>query len=186
MRSRDSRRLRVTATRRVTVTDNRQGPAAIEFPNDLDIVLTREFDAPIQLVFDVATRPEHVRKTFAPFGETVTVCEIDLRAGGDYRFVMVTGDGTECAFGGTFLAVEPPFRTAQTWRFEGWPGVEAVESMDLRTRGGLTAMTYRLAFRDQAGRDHMTKYDGLLANFDHTEALLRSLQTQQLQPNRSP
>jgi hypothetical protein len=53
--------------------------------------------------------------------------------------------------------------------------VEAVESMDLQETDGVTRETYRLAFRDQAGRDHMTKYDGLLANFDHQEALLRSL-----------
>ena len=157
------------------MTSDRRGSAAIEFPNDLDIVITREFDAPIQLVFDVATRPEHVRKTFAPFGEEVTVCSIDLRVGGEYRFVMVTDDGTECSFRGTFLVVEPPARTAQTWVFDGWPGVEAVESMDLHEVAGVTTVTYRLAFRDQAGRAHMTRYDGLLANFDHEEELLRSL-----------
>jgi hypothetical protein len=53
--------------------------------------------------------------------------------------------------------------------------VEAVESMELREAAGVTTVTYKLAFRDQAGRDHMTSYDGLLANFDHEEDLLRSL-----------
>ena len=154
---------------------DRHNPAVIEFPNDLEIVVRRDFDAPIQLVFDVATKPEHVRKTFAPFGEQVTVCSIDLRVGGDYHFVMVTDDGTECSFRGTYLEVEPPARTVQTWRFDGWPGVEAVESTDLHAAGGVTKMTYRLAFRDQAGRDHMTQYDGLLANFDHVADLLGSL-----------
>jgi uncharacterized protein YndB with AHSA1/START domain len=157
------------------VTANRPGPAGIEFPNDLDVVITREFDAPIGLVFDVTTKPEHVRKTFAPFGEEVTVCSIDLRVGGDYHFVMVTDDGTECSFRGTFLEVEPPTRIAQTWVFDGWPGVEAVESMDLHETDGVTKLRYSLAFRDKAGRDHMTKYDGLLANFDNEEDLLRSL-----------
>ena len=159
------------------MTANRPGPAGIEFPNDLDVVITREFDAPIGLVFDISTKPEHVRKTIAPFEEKVTECSIDLRVGGNYHFVFVTDDGTECSFRGTFLEVEPPTRIAQTWVFDGWPGVEAVESMDLRETGGGTQVTYRLAFRDQAGRDHMTKYDGLLANFDHEEALLRSLQS---------
>ena len=111
------------------MASDRHGPAGIEFPNDLEIVVRREFGAPIQLVFDVATKAEHVRKTFAPFGEEVTVCEIDLRAGGDYHFVMVTDDGTECSFRGTFLEVEPPARTVQTWLFGGWPDAEAVESM---------------------------------------------------------
>jgi hypothetical protein len=44
------------------VTFNRRGNAVIEFPNDLEIVITREFDAPLELVFDVMTKPEHVRK----------------------------------------------------------------------------------------------------------------------------
>jgi uncharacterized protein YndB with AHSA1/START domain len=154
---------------------DRHGSAVIEFPNDLDIVVTREYDAPIQLVFDLGTKPEHVRKTIAPFDEQVTGCSIDLRVGGDYHFVFVTDDGTECSFRGTFLEVEPPTRTVQTWLFDGWPGVEAVESNDLQETDGVTKVTYRLAFRDKAGRDHMTKYDGLLANFDHEEDLLRSL-----------
>jgi hypothetical protein len=47
--------------------------------------------------------------------------------------------------------------------------------MDLQETDGVTKLTYRLAFRDQAGRDHMTKFDGLEANFDHVEDLLRSL-----------
>ena len=55
------------------MTPNRRGSAHLEFPNDLEIVLTREFDAPIQLVFDVLTKPKHVRKTIAPYGEQVTV-----------------------------------------------------------------------------------------------------------------
>ena len=64
------------------MTPKRHGPALIEFPNDLEIVLTREFDAPIQLVFDVLTKPEHVRHWFAFFEDKMTVCSIDLRAGG--------------------------------------------------------------------------------------------------------
>lgn len=157
------------------MTRNRHGSAVIEFPTDLEILITREFDAPIQLVFDVFTKPEHVRKTIAPFGETVTVCEIDLRVGGTYHYVFVTDDGTECSFRGTYLEVEPPTRTVETWRFEGWPDAEAVETMDLHEVDGVTTLTHRLAFRDQAGRDHMTKYDGIEANFDHVEDYLRSL-----------
>ena len=51
---------------------NRHGSSVIEFPNDLEIVITREFDAPIELVFDISTKPEHVSKTIAPFEEEVT------------------------------------------------------------------------------------------------------------------
>ena len=50
------------------MTPHRRRTAVIDFPNDLEIVVTREFDAPIQLVYDVFTKVEHVRRTFAPFG----------------------------------------------------------------------------------------------------------------------
>ena len=93
------------------MTPNRHGSADIEFPNDLEIVITREFDAPIALVFDVLTKPEHVSKWFAPFTDPMTECSIDLRVGGNYHIVFVTDDGTECSFRGTYLEVEPPTRT---------------------------------------------------------------------------
>ncbi len=157
------------------MTPKRHGPAVIEFPNDLEIVLTREFEAPIQLVFDVLTKPEHVSKWFAPFECEVTECSIDLRVGGNYHIVFVTGDGTECSFRGTYLEVEPPTRTVETWLFEGWPDAHAVESMDLHETDGVTKLTNRLAFRDKAGRDHMTKSDGAEDSFDKMEDLLRSL-----------
>jgi uncharacterized protein YndB with AHSA1/START domain len=157
------------------VTPNRHGSSHIEFPTDLEIVLTREFAAPIQLVFDVLTKPEHVRKWFAPYEEEMKVCTIDLRVGGSYHFAFVTDDGTECSFRGTFLEVEPPTRTVETWLFEGWPGVEAVESVDLHEADGVTKLTHKLAFRDKAGRAHMTKTDGLESSYDNVADYLRSL-----------
>ena len=157
------------------MTPNRHGTAVVEFPSELEIRVTREFAAPIQLVFDVFTKVEHVRKTFAPFGEEVTVCDIDLRVGGDYRYVMVTDDGIECAFRGTYLELEPPTRSVQTWLFEGWPEAHAVETMELREADGVTTLTWTLAFSDRAGRDHMTRFDGIEANFDNVEDYLRSL-----------
>lgn len=157
------------------MTPKRHESAHIEFPSDLEIVLTREFDAPIQLVFDVLTKAEHVIKTIAPYGEEVKVCSIDLRVGGDYHFVFVADDGREMSFRGTFLEVEPPTRTVETWLYDGWPDAEAVETVELQEADGVTKLTHRLAFRDQAGRDHMTKYDGLKANYDNVEDLLISL-----------
>jgi uncharacterized protein YndB with AHSA1/START domain len=153
----------------------RRHTATFEFPDDLEIVLTRDFDAPIQLVFDVMTKREHVIRTMAPFDEQVTVCSIDLRVGGSYHYVFVTPDGVECSFRGTFLEVEPPVRTVQTWLFEGWPDADAVESMELREADGVTTMTWRLRFEDVAGRAHMTRFDGIEANLDQVEDLLWSL-----------
>ena len=155
------------------MTPTRHGSAVIEFPTELEILITREFEAPIALVFDVSTKPEHVTRWF--FDRELKECSIDLRVGGNYHFVFVTDDGTEMTFRGTYLEVEPPTRTVETWLYDGWPDADAVESFDLHEAHGVTTLTIRLAFSDKAGRDHMTKYDGFLESLDRTEDLLRSL-----------
>ena len=153
----------------------RHGSAVIDYPSELEIVTIREFDAPIELLFDVLTKPEHVRHWFAPFEDKMTVCSIDLRVGGDYHMVFVTPDGKECSFRGTYLEVEPPTRIVQTWLFEGWPDAGAVETNTLTETEGVTTLRVTMAFRDKAGRDHMTKHDGQESSFDKLEDYLMSL-----------
>ena len=167
------------------MTPRRHGSARMEFPNELEILITREFDAPIDLVFDVLTKPEYVSTWGAYPSDPMTECSIDLRVGGDYRFSFVTEDGTVCSFRGTYLEVEPPVRTKETWVFGGWPDAEAVETWQLHETGGVTTVTMRLAFRDKAGRDHypadgetageMADSDGPGASFDAMEDILTSL-----------
>lgn len=157
------------------MTPDRHGSAIIEFPNELEVVITREFDAPIALVFDVLTKPEHVRRWGATPPDQMTECSIDLRVGGEYRSSFVTEDGTVLTFSGTYLEVEPPVRTMQTWHFNCWPDADAVETMELNETDGITTLTWRLAFRDKAGRDHMTGFDGQQDSLDEMEDILRSL-----------
>ena len=161
------------------MTPNRHGSAVVEFPNETDVLVTRKFDAPIELVFDVLTKPEHVSKWAATPPDRMTECSIDLSVGGDYSYSFVTEDGTECSFRGTYLEVEPPTRTVHTWLFDGCPDAEAVESMDLLETDGVTKLTYSLAFRDKAGRDHMTMSDGQEDSFNKLEDYLRSLLDQE-------
>ncbi len=157
------------------MTPDRHGSAVITFPSELEVVITREFDAPIALVFEVLTKPEHVRTWGATPPDRMTECSIDLRVGGTYHSSFVTGDGSVCAFTGTYLEVEPPVRTVETWHFSGWPDVEAVETMELEEHEGVTTFTWRLAFRDQAGRDRMTSFGGQQDSLDEVEHILRSL-----------
>jgi uncharacterized protein YndB with AHSA1/START domain len=157
------------------VTPQGTGSTNIEFPNSLEIVATRDFDAPIELVFDVITKPEHIVNWFAAFDDTMTVCSVDLRVGGTYHFVIVTGDGRECSFRGTYLELTPPTRLVDTWEFDGWPNVEALETVELKESNGVTKLTNTLAFHDQAGRDHMTKTDGFEDSFDKMGAYVESL-----------
>ena len=167
------------------MTANRHGSARIEFPSELEILITREFEAPAALVFDVLTKREHVAIWGAYPSDPMTECSIDLRVGGNYHSVFVTEDGTKCSFHGTYLEVEPPFRTVETWLFDGWPDAEAVETWQLHETDGVTTVTMRLAFRDKAGRDHyparpqdageMTGSGGFLDSLDAMEDILRSL-----------
>ena len=157
------------------MTTTRHGTAVHEYPSSLEILTTRRFDAPLELVFDVLTKPEHVRRWFAPFDDEVTECSIDLRAGGSYHIVVVTGEGREMSFRGTYSEVDPPTRTVATWLYDGWPDAHAVETVELHETDGVTTMTLLLAFADQAGRDHMTRHDGQDGSYDKLEDYLRSL-----------
>jgi Activator of Hsp90 ATPase homolog 1-like protein len=62
----------------------RHGSATVEFPSDREVLVTRKFDAPAELVFDALTKPEHVRLWFG--AKELEVCEIDFRVGGAYHF----------------------------------------------------------------------------------------------------
>jgi uncharacterized protein YndB with AHSA1/START domain len=159
------------------VTPNRHGSAVVELPNDLDVLITREFDAPIALVFDVLTKAELVSRWFAPYGCEMKECSMDLRVGGHYHQVFVTEDGTECSFRGTYLEIEPPIRTVETWVFEGSPHLETVETMELHETGGVTTLMVRTTYRDKASRDEAVQggFDGVGSSFDHMEDLLTSL-----------
>jgi uncharacterized protein YndB with AHSA1/START domain len=159
------------------VTPDRHGSAVVELPNDLDVLVTREFDAPIALVFDVLTKPEHVSKWFAPHGCEMKECSIDLRVGGNYHQVFVTDDGTECSFRGTFLEIEPPTRTVETWVFEGRPQLDTVETVELHEADGVTRMTVRTTYRDKVSRDEGIQggFDGVGDSFDQMDDVLRSL-----------
>ena len=121
------------------------------------------------------TKPEHIVNWFAAFDDTMTVCEVDLRVGGAYHYVAVTPDGRECSFRGTFLEITAPTRIVDTWLFEDWPEAEAVETVTLQDVNGVTKLTNSLAFRDQAGRDHMTKTDGFEDSFNKMDGYITSL-----------
>src|SRR5258706_12532103 len=100
--------------RGTAMAPSRHGSAHIEFPNELDVLITRKFDAPIALVFDVLTKPEHVSKWGATGSDQMKECSIDLRVGGAYPTVFITGDGAEFVIQGNYLDVEPPTRHAGT------------------------------------------------------------------------
>jgi len=97
------------------------GPESLDVttPGDREIVVTRSFAAPRTLVFDAHTKPELVRRwLLGPPGWTMSVCEMDLRAGGAYRWVWRKDDGTLMGMGGVHREVVPPERIVNTQLFE--------------------------------------------------------------------
>jgi uncharacterized protein YndB with AHSA1/START domain len=157
---------------------NRHGSATTEVISDCEVKTVRAFDAPMSLVFDVMTKPEHVRKHFSPDPEPLHICEIDLRVGGTYHYAWYAPAGFECSFRGTFLEIERPTRLVSTWLFEGWPDDDAVETVTLSEVEGVTTMTNILKFKDRASLgDHFQgDNEGMQTSFDQLEDYLVGLQ----------
>jgi uncharacterized protein YndB with AHSA1/START domain len=127
----------MTVTRSATVT----------LPTDEQILITRKFDAPKELVFKAWTTPELVRRWWHANRGEMTVCEIDLRAGGAWRYVMVADDGMEVGFHGVYREIVPNERLVSTEIYEGLP--EGVSEDDAATVNTAT-------FAEQDGRTLVT------------------------------
>ena len=80
----------------------------VTLPSDKTILLTRVFNAPRELVFDAMTKPEHVKNWWGPRWTFMTVCEIDFRVGGTWRYALRTADGKEVRFKGVYHEIVPP------------------------------------------------------------------------------
>jgi uncharacterized protein YndB with AHSA1/START domain len=133
----------------------------------LDLVLERVMDVPRELVWDAWTKPEHVSKWFSPAPWTITDCEIDLRPGGVFRFVMLSPDGKEFPNIGCYLEVIPNERLV--WTDALLPGYRPSENpfmtaiVTLEALGSGTRYTAMAIHRDEAVRkqhEEMGFHDG--------------------------
>lgn len=147
---------------------------------DREIVVTRVFDAPRRLVFDAYTKPELVRRwLLGPEGWSMPVCEIDLRAGGKYRYVWRNdADGNEMGMGGIYREVVAPDRIVATEKFdEAWYPGEAVGTIVLVEQDGKTTLTQTILYDSRATRDAVLKSPmqyGLGMSYDRLEKFLDS------------
>jgi len=94
------------------------GTATVDLPTDDQILITREFDAPKHLVFKAFTTPELVRRWWSGKRGEMKIAEIDLRVGGQWRYVMETSDGFEVAFHGEYREIVPDERVVSTEIYE--------------------------------------------------------------------
>ena len=148
----------------------------VEARGEREIVMTRAFDAPRQLVFDAYTKPELLKRwLYGPEGWTLAVCEIDLRVGGKYRYLW-KGQGTEMGMGGVYREIVAPERIVTTEKFdEPWYPGESIGTVVLTERSGTTMLTLTLQYESRSARDGVLKSpmeSGVAMSYDRLENLL--------------
>lgn len=147
-------------------------------PGTLQIIITREFDAPRELVYRAYTEPELLVQWLGPRSLTMHIDHMDVRDGGTYRFVHLDADGNEYGFRGVFHG-EPTMDSAvRTFEYEGWPGHVSLETLTLEERGGKTLVRTNSVFQSLEDRDGMVQSgmeDGVNDGFERLDELLKKL-----------
>jgi uncharacterized protein YndB with AHSA1/START domain len=149
-------------------------------PSDTEIRMTRLFDAPRQLVFEVMSKPEHVKQWWGRLGEgySVPVCEIDLRVGGKWKFVNEHPHG-RATFYGEYREISPPGRIVFTEIFADFPDTVSVVTAVLTEEGSKTRLTATVQYPSLEVRDIVMNTGmshGAGISYDRLEDLLGKLQ----------
>ncbi len=142
------------------------------------IDMTREFDAPRDLVYRAFTDPDLLVQWLGPRRLTMVVDKFDVRDGGAWRYINREVDGTEYAFHGVFHGTPTPDSMVQTFEFEGAPGHISLETMTLEERDGRTILRGHSVFQSIEDRNAMVESgmeSGVNEGFDRLEELLPSL-----------
>jgi uncharacterized protein YndB with AHSA1/START domain len=129
------------------------GTATVELPTDEQILITREFDAPKELVYKAFTTPELVERWWNANRGEVTVAEIDLRVGGTWRYVIVADGGIEVGFHGEYREIVPNERIVSTEIYEGYPDEEAVNTATFTEVDGRATLTILVQHSSKEARD---------------------------------
>jgi uncharacterized protein YndB with AHSA1/START domain len=132
---------------------NRAGVTTFPTPSDREIVATRVVDAPLALVWEACTNPEHVPHWMTgPDGVTMPICERDLRVGGEWHFVWRVPGGSEMAMRGVYREIVPPGLLVNTESWGGdWP--ETLNTLVLSEENGRTTMVCTVLYPSTEARD---------------------------------
>lgn len=146
-------------------------------PSDREIAMVRVFNAPRKLVFDCFTKRELLKRWgMGPREWTLTGCEINLRVGGAYRFVMTRNTGEVMAMRGVYLEIVKPERIVQTEQFEqSWYAGEGHNTSTFVEANGKTTFTLTLLFASKEIRDGVLKTGmegGVSTSYDRLAELL--------------
>jgi uncharacterized protein YndB with AHSA1/START domain len=156
---------------------NQSESLTVERRSDLELVVAREFDAPARIVYEAFTKPEHMKRWWAPraFGAIMYECEIDLRVGGSYRYVFGKAGEPKMAFAGAFTEVVPNAKIVSTQVFEQMPqaGV-AIVTVTLTETNGTTRLELLQHFPSKQALDGAIA-TGMTEGMKHTFAQLAEL-----------
>ncbi len=132
------------------------GTLAVSLPSDCEIVLTRVFHAPRQLVYDAFSKPEILKKWFGPHGWSLVSCDVDARVGGGFRFVLRGPEGHELGMRGVYRELAPPERSVHSESFDDFPGESVVTSV-FTEQDGATTLTATILYPSKEVRDAVIK-----------------------------
>jgi uncharacterized protein YndB with AHSA1/START domain len=154
---------------------NRHGSAVVTLPSDTEMLITRSFDAPAELVFKAWTTPELVKRWWGFETSEWLVCEIDLREGGQWRYVIRDRD-MEVGFHGEYREIRRPHRLVSTEVYEGYPEGGSLNTMTLEEVDGVTTMTTLVQHEKPEHRDAQLASgmeEGMQVSYDRLEDLVR-------------
>lgn len=136
---------------------NAHGGLTITRASDTEIIMTRAFNAPRELVFEAWIKPEHVKRWWGRRGSTMVTCEMDARPGGAWRFVLREADGNEYPFKGVYREINSPERLAYTFIYDVAPfsDHEAVETLDFTEQNGGTLISCSTIYDSKESCDAM-------------------------------
>ncbi|GAA6621532.1 SRPBCC family protein [Scytonema sp. NUACC26] len=159
---------------------HQQNGFAVTLPSDRELLITRVFNAPRQLVFKAWTQPEHVKRWFGGCtNTTMTVCEIDLRVGGQWRYVLHdSSNGVDHGFSGEYREIVSPERLVATERYEPVPNSDHLNTLTLTEQDGKTTLQILILHSSVEQRDgHLQSgmETGLNESLNRLEQLLESI-----------
>jgi uncharacterized protein YndB with AHSA1/START domain len=132
-----------------------KGTAVVTLPSDTQLLITRTFNAPRHLIYRAYTTPALIMRWWSARRGAVTVADVDLRVGGQWRWVMVTDDGFEVAFHGEYRELVPDARLVYTEVYEGFPEPDAfaLNTLTLTEQDGRTTLSILVEHQRPEHRD---------------------------------
>jgi len=144
------------------------------------IDISREFDAPRELIFRAHTEPALVRQWLGGGTYEMVIDRWEARDGGAWRYVHRDGEGNEYGFHGVFHGAPTVDNMVQTFEFEGAPGHVSLDAMTLEEHDGRTTVRIHSTFQSVEARDAMVESgmaEGMNAGYAKLDALLEQLKT---------